>query len=187
MKKFALLFLALGLTFLACNNNDDDGPTTENTLRYDGDNATGPLLAAGVHEAAARFPASVLSEFVGRNLSSISCFIGNVPQNIKVKVYAEGTFDQPGALLFSADITGSVAAPSWNEIPLSNPIEILDEDLWISVEVTHAQTQQSIGCDNGPADANGDWLFSDSDNDWIRYTQRTGESVNWNIRGTISD
>ncbi len=51
--------------------------------------------------------------------------------------------------------------------------------------VEHAQQQQSIGCDAGPRKTNGDWLFSGADLSWLTYQERTGEGVNWNIRGRV--
>jgi hypothetical protein len=45
----------------------------------------------------------------------------------------------------------------------------------------------TIGCDAGPAVANGDWIVSSVDNDWKTYRDFTNAtvSINWNIRGQV--
>jgi hypothetical protein len=53
--------------------------------------------------------------------------------------------------------------------------------------VYHNDVLQSIGCDAGPAAPDGDWLYQDSDQEWQTFRQRTGESINWNIRGKVTD
>ncbi|NBC09496.1 MAG: hypothetical protein GVY26_20080, partial [Bacteroidetes bacterium] len=47
--------------------------------------------------------------------------------------------------------------------------------------------QQSIGCDAGPNQSNGDWLYDSNDSQWLPYTDRTPESINWNIRGELTE
>jgi len=184
---YSLALLSVLLVF-GCQNDDDDGPSTTNTLQYDGDNATGPLLPAGEYEAAVRFPASFTKDYVGRFIESISFFIGIPPAGLTVVIYEEGTASQPGNVIFEQTVNVSaLSTPNWNQLNLPTPIEIFEEDIWISIALTHDQQQQSIGCDAGPNRANGDWLFQDSDNDWRTYTERTGESINWNIRANLQE
>ena len=48
--------------------------------------------------------------------------------------------------------------------------------------------RNNLGCDAGPTDGGGDWLFRDSDGEWDSFRQRAGgESINWNIRGIITE
>jgi hypothetical protein len=188
MKKiFPFLLLAVCL-FPACQDDDDGGPQVDDdVLAYDGENATGPLLAAGYHEAAVKFPASFLQQYEGRRLESILFFIGQIPSGCEVLIY-EGTNSdgRPESLIFSSDnVSSGLVAPSWNRLTLDQPITLTDEDIWISIGLTHDQQQQSIGCDSGPNVVNGDWLYDDSDELWLPYTERTPESVNWNIRGEL--
>ncbi len=182
MKTKLLFFMMAAMLFASCG--DDDLP---NILQYDGENVTGPLLDAGTHEAAVRFPASLLADYDGREMTSVQWFMGGQPDVCKLVIYGQGTSSSPGAKIVDVDVTNGIATPSWNEYTLSDPIVLGGEDIWISIELLHSQTQQSIGCDAGPNRSNGDWLFSSSDSQWLPYTNRTSESINWNIRGIISE
>lgn len=180
--KTKLLFLVFSaVLFMGCG---DDLPLI---LQYDGDNLTGPILEAGLHEAAARFPASSLEEYDGYKLSGVEFFMGNQPASCKIIIYGQGSSDTPGAKIFEVDVTSALATPQWNEYTLDNPIDLGGEDIWISIALEHDQDQQSIGCDAGPGRLNGDWLFSSSDGEWIPYSDRTPESINWNIRGKVTE
>ncbi|MCB0592654.1 MAG: hypothetical protein H6557_28025 [Lewinellaceae bacterium] len=188
MKRISILGLFALLAFSACQKNDEPPvPSGENVLNYDGPNATGPLLAAGEYEAAARFPAVETNPYEGKRLTEVTWFMGILPSSCKVRIYGPGSGDEPGQLLYSADVTDRVQVPSWNTHELRDPILIEGQELWISIAFTHPAQQQSIGCDSGPNVAGGDWLFSSNDNQWITYVQRTGESVNWNIRGIVGE
>lgn len=184
----SFLFLVLFGSLLVISCQKDDNTADENILRYDGENQTGPLLEPGNFEAAARFTSSQTSKYAGKKLTAVQWFMGKVPQNVKVKIYGPGTASSPGTLLFASnDVTSSLRALAWNELPLPSPINITGEDLWISITFTHTQVDQSIGCDAGPNKPNGDWLFNSNDGNWQTYVQRTGESVNWNIRGKVGE
>jgi len=186
MKKLLFLFSALALVLTACNNDDDDnGPGGANTINYDGPNATAPFLPTGIHELAARFTSQELTNFVGQDLVEVSFFIANLPQTCTIKIYGEGTRDAPGTLLYSATVSNSLAPFSWNNHRMQAPIAITGEDIWISVSVTHGNNLQSVGCDAGPADANGDLILLDGAGAWATYRQLASESINWNIRGII--
>ncbi len=174
--------LAMGLlAFISCK---DDGLSVDPVLRYDGENATGPFLEAGEHELAVRFPASMMADYVGRELTEISFFVGDVlPEQCRVRVYRGGAVS-PGGMLYEFDVTNGLQTLRWNRHILSAPLALEADDLWISVFVTHAAGQQSIGCDAGPRRDGGDWLYQSADGSWQTYEQRTAERVNWNIRGT---
>lgn len=191
MKKVLLFALLASLSFMACNNDDDDNPTPttfEDELRYDGENLTGPVLSAGTYEAAARFPASFLEEYEGRSIEAINFFLGDIPAGCVVKVY-EGTTtgNQPENEIYSFDVSAGVQAPSWNRLTLNNPIPVGSEDLWLSIVLVHNQEQQSIGCDAGPNQTNGDWLYDSNDGQWLPFVDRTPDNINWNIRGELSE
>lgn len=177
-----LLFIGV-ISLAACN--DDDSAAPNNLLLYDNGNVSGPLLDAGEHELAVRFPASTMSEHVGKKLTEMQVFVGNLPQSCYIRVYGEGDATTPGALKYNGNVINSLSVGEWNKFNLAPAIEITGEDLWLSVNVVHAQQQQSIGCDAGPRRTNGDWLFSSSDQLWRTYQERTAEAVNWNIRGKV--
>ncbi len=175
---FALL--SATMLFGACQKDND------NLLQLDGENATGPLLDAGFHETAVRFTPDLTWRFSGKRLTSVLWYTGPRAVNTEVRIYGPGTGAGPGSLIFSEDVSSSVRPFSWNEYTLDTPVNITGEELWIAIAFVHADRGQTIGCDAGPNRSGGDWLFS-TDNQWRTYIQRTGESVNWNIRGKVSD
>ena len=185
MKSNLFLLLVGILLFSSCNKDDDT--SLEDTLHYDGANQSAPNLDADTYEAAARFDASRTAEYTGRNLDRVSFFVGELPTQCIVKVYGEGTNSQPGNLLYSADVTDKLTGLDWNNHRLTDPIEITGEDLWISIQFTHTGTLRSIGCDEGPAATDGDWLYQLSDNQWLTLRDRLPININWNIRGHIKD
>lgn len=187
MKRLSFLLLLSCAIFSYSCNDDDVSPTTS-VLSYDGENFSGPLLAAGQHELGARFLASQVSFFEGQQLTHVEFFMGpNFPAKCEVKVYGDNNSTSPGNLLYSKDVTDDLEGTTWNRHELTTPITIEPGDLWIAIAVEHSGEQQSVGCDAGPADPNGDWLFQSSDNNWERYLDRTSESVNWNIKGIIAE
>ncbi|MCB0522016.1 MAG: hypothetical protein H6577_04100 [Lewinellaceae bacterium] len=185
-----LLLLPLFL-LAACGDDNNDTckvPAADNLLHYDCPNNSGPLLEAGVHELAIRFPASQLADYAGKNLTQVEVFFGIKPAAASIKIYdglASAT-PQPGAMLSNEiNVTNAIKVQEWNTYTVSPPVPIGNTDIWISVKVNHATTQQSVGCDAGPRREGGDWLFSESDQEWKTYLARTGEGVNWNIRGVV--
>ncbi|MBI1224896.1 MAG: hypothetical protein GC192_06630 [Bacteroidetes bacterium] len=183
--KITNLFFLLGLLLLASCKKDDTNPSGTTTLQYDNGNVSGPQLDAGEHELAVRFPASTLADLVGKKLTEVQVFVGELPQSCIVKIYKQGNSSTPGAQILQSDVLNSIEFPKWNNFKITPGIEITGEDLWVSVYIELAGKQQSIGCDSGPRKTNGDWLFSGSDHAWKTYQERTGESINWNIRAVV--
>lgn len=182
-----LFFLLLGLlSFAACKDEDT---TIDADLHYDGQNVSAPFLDAGIWEAAARFPASVMNEFQGKNLEEVEFFILERPDACAIHIYGEGDSDEAGTLLYSENVSSSIDANSWNRHTLSTPLMISGDDLWISVVVTHNSVLASVGCDEGPAELNGDWAYSHNDGQWRTLNLRSNQQIdiNWNIRGHVSE
>lgn len=184
MKSLNLLFLLCLLVFAACKK-DDNTSTNGTTLKYDNGNASGPLLEAGEHELAVRFPSDMLADLVGKKLTEVQVFVGNLPQACIVKIYKKGSATAPGTLIYQGNVLDDITTSKWNNFKITPGIDVTGEDLWVSVYVEHAAQQQSIGCDAGPRKNNADWLFSGSDQDWLTYLERTGEGINWNIRAVV--
>lgn len=182
MKQLRVLLLALPFFFIACGDNEDE---FSNVLFYDNDNFSGPLLGAGTHELAVRFTEVELADYIGKNLVEASFFVGTAPSGLQLIVYGEGTADAPGSVLYGPVNINGVFTGERNTHIITDPVEITGEDIWISMRVTHDQAQQSIGCDAGPNKAGGDWLYRADDPQWLPFSQRTTESVNWNIRGFV--
>ncbi len=190
MKKIFVLSLLAVLAFSACQEDDNPQPAEDNLLNYDGPNLTGPQLVAADYEAAARFPASFMQEYQGRQLQEVRWFMGLAPARCEVRVYGPGVNNEPGSLLFSeeVDVSQSLRVPGWNAYRLGQPLTLDGDEIWISIAFTHSAAQQSIGCDAGDnPNPNGDWLFSTTDNQWRTFTDRTGDRINWNIRGVVAE
>lgn len=185
MKNFRLLLLFLPILLLAVGCGDDDDGLQEDILQHDGPNLTGPILDFGLHELSARFTASELAPFEGRRIESVRFFLGDIPAGTEVVIYGEGSPDRPGSERYSRDITNRITTTGWNEHVLNSPVEIGDEDIWITIAVLHDQRQQSVGCDAGPAQPGGDFIFYADEPDWLTFRDATGESVNWNIRAVL--
>lgn len=183
--KFQYFFLLAAMLFMVACNDDDAGPVTDGILHYDGANNSGPVLAAGEHELAVHFPSETMADYTGKVLTEIDFFVGTpLPETCKVRVYKGGD-TAPDAQIYEFDVTSGLQTLSWNKHVLSTPVDLDGDDLWLGVFVVHASEQQSIGCDAGPRKEDGDWLYQSLDSDWKTYAERTGESVNWNIRGTV--
>lgn len=185
MKNILACFLLLSLLLsTACK---DDSRDLEVALRYDGDNFNAPLLEADLYEAAARFPASVTGNYTGRNLTEVEYYMAGTPQQTILRVYGPGTDDEPGTILYESALSGDISQNSFNTHVLDTPVAITGEELWISIRFRNNRTLQTIGCDPGPRVPNGDFLYQESDGRWLSFAQRTGESINWNIRGVVTE
>jgi len=177
-----IILLASMATFFSCK--DDELTETPNALFYDNGENSAPIFGAGVHIAAARFPRSLTSTFEGQNLSRVQFYLINTPSNCKIRIYDEGTAQSPGAQLYEADVTSLASPNSWNIHELTETIPVTNKDLWIAVEVTHPDERNTIGCDVGPAEANGDWVLEGGEISWQTYRDFTDNlvDINWNIR-----
>jgi len=191
MKKLLLLFLSIAVLLPACK--DDDG-FTDNlaVLQYDGDNQSAPVFEQGTSVAAAFFPANYVATRAGTKIRDIEFFIRDIPAKTIVRVEKNGSNNQPEEVLYELDVTNSLQGSSWNRIEFtsSDYIDIPTEGVWLTVEVRHDNSdERSVGCDSGPADTNGDWIYSDTDNQWRSYRDRTNNAVdiNWNIRANLTN
>jgi len=177
---YSLIFVGL----IACGKDDE---STVNELRYDGENFTSPFIDAGDHEAAVRFRSVETSSFIGKQLTAIDVFLYDVPTSIYLNIYTSGSAAGPGIPVIHEEITLGVRPNSLNRITLNPPVDISNE-MWLSVNWSQSSNQQVIGCDEGPANPNGDWIFvSTNTNGWTSLRETNGESVNWNIRGIVSE
>jgi len=184
--KIQLLLLILSVALVAgCKK--DDIPDGNATLKYDGGNATGPLLDAGYHELGVYFPSSTMGGYTNWKLTEVTFFMGGLADSVVVKIYDEGGGNAPGSLLYEKDVTGTIVINEWQEHLLPTPMNITGAGVWVCVGLKHNEEKQSIGCDSGPNNANGDWIYQDTDLQWLTYVQRTGESVNWNIRAVVEE
>jgi len=181
-----LLALAMPLLWMGCDDDNDD-LVEDNVLRYDGENFTAPLLPPGTSEMAVRFTPTITGDYVGRTLEEVTFWVEEIPEKLEIIIYDQGAPALPGVPLYTQEVTNSVQAQRWFTHVLSTPIEITGEDIWISTRITADAQGRFIGCDNGPNQTNGDWMFLPTDNQWLPFSVRVNESVNWNIRGILNE
>jgi len=195
MKK-TILLLSIPIFFATACKKDEtvvvespSGPTVDppySMLHYDASNMDAPLLGAGTYEGAARFSNSQIDAFVGADITKVWFYLKNLPQSCEVRIYQADSGDSaPGALLYSADVSGDMEAGRWNNHTLATPLEIPDKDIWISIRVVHSSDTRSLGCDPGPAVDNGDKMWTSAGGQWITLRQYDGTNINWNIRTVV--
>ena len=148
-------------------------------------NALG-LTSGGTFQYAIRLTPDELSDYAGDAISSIKRYHSwQTPfiMNGVVKIYEQGTSTTPGDLI--TEQAFSCYEADWHEIPLDEPVEISgDEDIWISIEVTHAAGQTPAAMDvsnNYPG--KGDWIYLSSWEEVSTY----GFYTDWLIRAGIYD
>ncbi|KAA0001778.1 MAG: hypothetical protein FE044_04010, partial [Thermoplasmata archaeon] len=162
-------------------------------VHYDGDNANAiGLTSPGTWEAAIRLTPTELAPYDGANLTTIMWHQGYEANpdtdvyNPTVKIYAGGTSDHPGSLIYN-ETFGPTSGTGWYNFTLSTPITIdASQDLWISIEVDDPGSgYYPQGVDAGPAvDGKGDWLSMDGGATWDEL-QNYGLDYNWNIRAFV--
>ncbi len=158
-------------------------PTDDVILNYDGPNsgtAVG-LTGPGEWRGAAKFPASMVNEYAGMELSTVRIYVNELKpaDEIAIRVYGMNLDYLPGAML--ADQLFSPLFLDWNEIDLTTPVPITGEDIWIGfwVNQTEAETYP-IGVDEGPANPNGDWFSAGPG-----WGHLSGD-YNWNLQGVLT-
>ncbi len=187
MNKFIYLF-CLAMIITSCGDDDDccivDPEDT--LLNYDGDNFTAPILPPGHYVFAMRLPATTLSRLTGQSIKSVDIYMYDIPNDVELVIYNESG-NLPSSELYSQNITNTLSPNGWNSITLGTPYITDGTSLWIGIDINNNQLLQSVGCDQGPANPNGDWLYDSADDEFIRFSNRVNDSVNWNIRVTVGE
>lgn len=151
-------------------------------LNYDGENADAiGLTSGGSFYNAARFPADMVSAFMGSTLLSVDVYIHDLPSNTTLKIWGPGTTTTPGTLLHEQTFTPE--AYSWNTVGLSAPVILDGNDIWIGFNHIHDAGVYVAGIDGGPVVPNGDFLSEDGIV-W-EHLSTFGFNSNWNIRALL--
>jgi len=165
-----------------------DSPHSEDIVwvHYDGNSVSAlGLEGGGTFTVAARFTADEFGHYYGiRRINRVNLSIGNLPSQIILKIWEGGSGNAAGTLIYEQDISGGIAALSWNEIILDEPVSILaGNEYRVGYTVTHAAEQPPAGLDQGPmVPDKGGWIsFSDGSGNWNQLTDY-GFNNNWNIR-----
>ncbi|MEO0899381.1 MAG: hypothetical protein AAFY71_23420 [Bacteroidota bacterium] len=186
MNKLLFWGLVILISLSACDNASlTPAPTVDpplESLSYDGPNENAPEFDPGTYEGAVRFPSNIISAFEGQRLEKVQYYMAAKPSSVTIKVYLKSDDNIPDSLVYSAAVTSEVTANSWNEHTLSNPLTLDRNDLWVSVKFSHVDTLRSLGCDEGPAASNGDWVLLGGG--WTTL-RNAGPNINWNIRAII--
>jgi len=151
-----------------------------NTVNYD---ALG-LSQGGTYEAAIRLTPQELGPYANWKLVKVRFYhYEPVSHSGNIKIYAQGTTSQPGALITSQPYTAPTSG--WITVTLSNPVTITGtQDIWVSVEITHSASQHPISVDSGPAVAGkGDFVYAASLG-WNELSAY-GLNYNWNIEAIV--
>lgn len=187
MKLKILLLLAIGLLTLGCSD-DDAEPEGSNVLNYDGENFTAPTLPSGLYEYAVRFPSLITRQVEGRRIEKVSFYLYDAPDQIYINISPDLTPTLPGDIVNTQQVT-NFQPNSWNTIDLVDPFVLDGNPVWVGIEVDLGRQMQTVGCDAGPANGNGDWLYDEDNREWATFSERTNqnESVNWNIRVILDE
>jgi len=154
------------------------------------DDAVG-IKGGGTYEAAIRITPDELQDYDNWQITVVKFYHYETGAHSGViKIYeASDVWYMPGPLITSEPYT--VTGNGWKEIPLSNPVVLnADEDVWISVKITHASQEYPIGIDAGPAvDGKGDWSYihrPDDPGPWEEL-QSIGLDCNWCIEAKVEE
>ncbi len=194
MNKFLILILSVFVLAVGCKDDDDAGLV--DVLKYDGDNNNAPFFDSGEFEAAVRFTASDIAPHEGRVLEEIEFYMHeSLPEECHIKIYEGTSNNAPANLIYEKDITANIATNFWVSHVLTESVTLSNSEYWFAVRVKHNSLIRSFGCDAGPADSNGQWLWSSDDNIWETFSNRNDGNpnapasafdVNWNIRAHLS-
>jgi len=158
-------------------------PTDDVTLTWAGPNSSAVgLTGPNEWEAAGKFPASVVNEYAGMELTTVRVFVNDPDpaDAMAIKVYGMNLDYLPGELLIEQAFTPLML--DWNEITLSTPITLTGEDLWIACYVDQTTITFPLGVDAGPANYNGDWISTGPG--WGHVSSTI--DANWNIEGILT-
>ncbi|MCF8365623.1 MAG: choice-of-anchor J domain-containing protein [Bacteroidales bacterium] len=151
-------------------------------LHYDGEN-TGSvgLQNGGELIVAAMFPADLTIPYNQYLVKSLDVFLMSGAIETRIMVWGSGTPTEPGPLLYEQPF--EPVEFSWNNVPLSTPVFITGEDIWIGYSVSHDATYTPVGMDAGPAADGGDWIYFN--NEWTRMSDVSSFDANFNIRANL--
>jgi len=146
-------------------------------------NALG-LTSGGTFQYAIRLTPTELAAYAGYGITSVKRhhdYQTPFSMNGRVIIYGQGTSTTPGAQI--TEQAFSCYEADWHEVPLDEPVEISgDEDIWVSIEVTHAAGQYPAAMDasnNYPT--KGDFIYLSS---WVEVSIY-GFYCDWLIRAGV--
>jgi len=182
-----LLFLMVVVLAAACGGDDEpDIPSDRIILSYDGPNVTAPTFPAGLYEFAVRFPSMLTGAAEGRSIEQVTFYLYEAPAEMYINISTDVTPTLPGEILNTQRVSG-LTTNAWNTVTLNEPFFLDGSPVWVGIEVNQNSNIQTVGCDAGPANPNGDWLYDEENMEWETFFNRTSESVRWNIKAILSE
>jgi len=151
------------------------------TMSYCGDfDAAIGSDAATVRKIAVLFQPSMVSDYVGTELTSIEFYMADNGLDFQVKVWGPGetTTPGPGEELLSMDFTPT--AGQWNTAELAEGILLDGNPIWIGVEYFQPAGIFAFGSDSGPAVPGVN--FSSTGPGWSELSL----DRNWNLKGHVT-
>lgn len=185
--RLLVLFLMVAMLSMSCKDDEviDDGTVT---LHYDGDNDNAPALTTSTFESAARFLSSEMANYYNDELTQVEFYFDELPDNCEVIIRATGAYNRPSdtPLYASGNIIGNIRS-GWNTHTLTTPLVLDGTDIWVGIRYSQDGNARTLGCDTGPANPNGEWLYDALDGEWLPLRTRTNGAINinWNIRAVI--
>lgn len=167
------------------SNGGSPAPSDDVILNYDGDNFSAiGLNNGGEMKSAAMFPASMVNQYVGMELTSVEVYINDPPTSTKLLVYEYGLPNLPGPGDLVYEEQWSFSPGAWNTVNLSLPVMVEGGDLWVGYVADHVAGSFPSGTDGGPAVLNGDWISTGPG--WHRLSDNPDLNYNWNIRAHLT-
>ena len=166
-------------------NGGSPGPSDNVILNYDGPNFSAiGLIDGGLMTVGARFPASMVGQYAGMELTQVEVYINDPPNSTVLKIFDYGLPDVPGPGSQLYQESWIYSPNNWNVVNLSSPVFVNGGDLWVTYAVDHQAGTFPAGTDQGPAHPDGDWISSGPG--WGHLSSNPALDYNWNIRAHLT-
>lgn len=171
------------------NTADKPSNSRDVVLNYDGDpaNAFGNANADIQWRIAAVFPADMIKDYVGMDLSSVEVYIGDgTVTSFEVRVWKMGSYNVPGPGDLIAQQAYTVTPAAWNTITLDTPVKLNGQDLWVGYYIEAPANNFVASTDDGTNyNPNGSWIAFGPG--WSHLGDGNPDyNLNWNIRAHLT-
>ncbi|MCF7793621.1 MAG: hypothetical protein K9N09_04895 [Candidatus Cloacimonetes bacterium] len=162
--------------------------TDATTLKYhDGLAYIVGFTNPGDINCAARFTSTELSSYYTSNeITQVKMVIYTSDfTNCTVKVWEGGHSGNPGPLVYSQDITGSVNIGGWTSHTLSTPIQLISgNEYWVGYSLNYSGSGNPFGADDGPLVVDKGGWYQYNIGSWA---QITSSNLNWCIEFVVEE
>ncbi len=99
------------------------------------------------------------------------------------RVYGQGTFGKPGAMLAEQTIVTDVL-DQWIEVEFPTPVDMTGEEMWVTCQMEQGAGEYTLSCDAGPATGYADWCRTPT-SEWSRICVANPQlDFNWMLKAT---